>query len=272
MPELPEVETLIRSLRKPLTGRRITSVHLEWPNMLVRPTLPEFCSSIVGRRVTSLDRRGKYLVFHLDGDSNRPTTLILHLKMSGNLLVQSASSERAKHDRVVFGLDNGTDLRFNDPRKFGRVFLVARPEEVLAKLGPEPLSDSLTEQGFLDRLASRPGAIKPLLLDQTFLAGIGNIYADESLWRARIHPLTKAARLSAAEGIRLRSAIRQTLELGIRHAGTDAGDGVVPDGNYRPRVYAREGRPCYRCGSAISKIIVGQRGTHLCPECQRARK
>ena len=282
MPELPEVETMVRRLREPIVGRTIVGVSLDWNRMVGRPTPAEFRRRLPGLTVRSIDRRAKYLVFALSERSKpgaaksartaAPTQfLLIHLKMSGKLNVTARDQPFNKHDHVIFDLDDGQQLRFNDVRKFGRVYLLNDPEEITGKHGPEPLEPAFTLPNFRKLVKSRSGAIKPLLLNQTFLAGIGNIYADEALWRAKIHPLRKVDSLRAAEIAALYRSIRQTLRRAIHDQGTDAGDGVIAGGDYRPRVYGREGRPCLRCHQPISKITVGQRGTHYCARCQPKR-
>jgi formamidopyrimidine-DNA glycosylase len=168
---------------------------------------------------------------------------------------------------VVFDLDNGQQLRFNDVRKFGKMWVAIDPEEVTGAIGPEPLAADFNLPKFRSLVQSRSGVIKPLLLNQTFLAGVVNIYADESLWLAKIHPLRKADSLSETEIAALYRSIRKVLRKAIDDQGTDAGDGVI-EGAYEPRVYGREGQPCYRCRRPIHRITVGQRGTHFCPHCQ----
>jgi formamidopyrimidine-DNA glycosylase len=175
-----------------------------------------------------------------------------------------------KHDRVIFDLDNGRQLRFNDIRKFGRMHLVPDVDDITGAHGPEPLDRAFTLPAFREMIRTRSGAIKPLLLNQQFLSGVGNIYADESLWYARIHPLRPADSLKDAEIAALYRSIRRVLKQAIDDQGTDAGDGVI-EGDYRPRVYDRQDRPCYRCHRPIHKTVVGQRGTHFCPHCQRKR-
>jgi formamidopyrimidine-DNA glycosylase len=274
MPELPEVEIAVRRLRPPLVGRTITGVTFDWDRMIARPAPREFRRRLRGLTVVSLQRRAKYLVFALT-DRRRSSTptqfLLIHLKMSGRLNVVGRDQALSKHDHVIFDLDNGRQLRFNDIRKFGRVYLVVDPEEVTGAHGPEPLDAAFTLPKFRDLVKSRSGAIKPLLLNQAFIAGVGNIYADESLWLARLHPQRKADSLSAAEIAALYRSIRQVLRRAIRAQGTDAGDGIIAGGDYRPRVYDRTDQPCYRCHRPIHKILVGQRGTHFCPNCQRKR-
>jgi formamidopyrimidine-DNA glycosylase len=297
MPELPEVETLVRRLREPVIGRTIEDVTVYWKGTVARPAPKEFTRMLRGCTVQAIDRRAKYLVFtlithpstvrrarrsaHAQSDAEQrgragrhatpPIFLLIHLKMSGKLSVVDARAPLEKHDRVVFDLDHGQQLRFNDVRKFGKMWAVIDPEEVTGSIGPEPLDRSFTLPKFRTLVQSRSGVIKPLLLNQTFLAGVGNIYADESLWRAGIHPLRTAASLSDAEVAALYHSIRAVLKRAIADQGTDAGDGVI-EGDYAPRVYGREGKPCYRCHQPLHKMIVGQRGTHFCPQCQPRRR
>jgi formamidopyrimidine-DNA glycosylase len=299
MPELPEVETLVRRLREPVVGRTIEDVTIYWKRTVARPAPKEFARMLHGYAVQAIDRRAKYLVFaltplpipqrsatptthggpppHRGGDKqasnpSQPPTLFLliHLKMSGKLSVVDRIEPFAKHDRVVFHLDDGRQLRFNDIRKFGKMWLVADPEMVTGAIGPEPLDRAFTLPKFRELVQSRSGTIKPLLLNQEFLAGVGNIYADESLWLAKIHPLRKTDSLTEAEVAALYRSIRRVLRTAIKDEGTDAGDGVI-EGDYQPRVYGRTDKPCYRCHQPIHRIVVGQRGTHFCPQCQAKR-
>ena len=266
MPELPEVETIVRQLRAPLVGRTITGVTLKWPRHVAVPSLRQFVKRIQGRRIESIGRRGKYLVFGLDGGA-----LLIHLKMSGDLAVAAAGTARDKHAHTVFHLDDGREFRFRDTRKFGRVYLVSRPEEVTGHLGPEPLAAPFTAQALGRRLAARSRALKPLLLDQTFLAGVGNIYADEALHLAGLHPLRKSDTLTAEEVRRLWRSIRRVLRRGIRLNGASI-DWMYRGGRFQEvlNVYDRAGEPCLTCGAPIRRILVGQRGTHFCPRCQPA--
>lgn len=270
MPELPEVETIVRRLREPLIGRTITKVTYDWPRTIGRPAPREFVRHTKGQTFLSIGRRAKYLVFTI-GHADVSSYILIHLKMSGSLKIQTPAVPINKHDRVVFNLDNGQQLRFNDVRKFGRVYWVHNPEEITAQHGPEPLEDSFTLKKFRKLIADRSGGIKPLLLNQSFIAGVGNIYADESLWLSRIHPLRKVDSLNDAEVAALYRSIRKILQRAINDQGTDAGDGVIEAGDYEPRVYGREGQPCRRCGHIIHKTWVGQRGTHYCPHCQTKR-
>ncbi len=282
MPELPEVETLVRRLREPLVGRTIINVTVKWSRTIGRPAPKEFVRRVRGSTITAITRRAKYLVFELVGAGLAPVPkrgqaqglplhfLLIHLKMSGKLSVVDAAAPIEKHDRVIFELDNGQQLRFNDIRKFGRMHLVPEIDHITGAHGPEPLDRAFTLSKFREMIKARSGAIKPLLLNQQFLSGVGNIYADESLWYAKIHPLRKADSLKDTEIAALYRSIRRVLKQAIHDQGTDAGDGVI-EGDYRPRVYGREDRPCYRCHQPIHKMVVGQRGTHYCAYCQRKR-
>lgn len=272
MPELPEVETIVRRLRDgwgeapPLPGKRISSVTLRWPRHIATPSAACFRRSIVGNRVCDVRRRGKYLVFPLDRG-----TLLIHLKMSGDLQLVPRGTAPDPFDRTVFHLDDGWELRFSDARKFGKAYLVDDPERVLAGLGPEPLERAFTPRTLAGRLRSHRRALKPLLLDQAFVAGLGNIYVDEALHRARLHPLRRSDTLSAAEVRALWRGIRLSLQRGLRHHGASI-DWVYRGGDFQNhfRVYQRTGEPCPECGTPIERLVIGQRGTHICPACQRA--
>lgn len=265
MPELPEVETTVRLLRRELVGHRFERVSLKWPRQC--PTPGVIRRELPGRRVAALSRRGKFILVHL-----RPAdrTLLIHLRMSGQLSVQRASVPSDPHAHTVFSLDDGLELRFSDTRKFGRVYLVRDPDEFLARLGPEPLGAAFNPKWMRERFEGRKRAIKTLLLEQSIVAGMGNIYADESLFRAHIDPRRSASSLSSREIRTLHSAIRAVLEEAIEHQGTSF-DWVYSGGEMqsRLRVYGRKEQPCATCGTPIERIVVGQRSTHLCPRCQR---
>ena len=274
MPELPEVETVVRELRAAgLVGRRIVRAQVFWAKTVAAPAPARFARDIRGREIRRLSRRGKFILAELGGDR----TLLVHLRMSGHLDLAPAGSRPRRHDRVVWTLDDGRQLRFEDTRKFGRVWLVRDPAQVLGELGPEPLG--ISPAAFAAGLSSRARLLKPLLLDQTFLAGIGNIYSDEALWAARLHPRRRSDTLTAAQAAELLRAIQAALRKGIRNLGTTFGAGqthfVLPRGE-RGRnqeelnAYGQTGAPCPRCGTPIRRILVGQRSTHLCPACQRA--
>lgn len=271
MPELPEVETIARHLRDgwggapPLPGRRIASVTVRWPRHIAAPSAARFRREVAGQRVLDVRRRGKYVVLPLES-----ATLLIHLKMSGDLLVSPPGAPPDRFDRTVFHLEDGWELRFSDARKFGKAFLLADPQRILGALGPEPLERGFTWRRLGERLRLRRRAIKPLLLDQSFVAGLGNIYADEALHRARLHPLRRSDTLSPEEVRALWLGIRQSLQRGLKHHGASI-DWVYRGGDFQNhfRVYQRTGEPCPRCGTAIARLVVAQRGTHICPACQR---
>jgi formamidopyrimidine-DNA glycosylase len=270
MPELPEVETFRRRFlfgneeTPSLVGRRILSADLLWERTVETPSPQAFRTRIGGQTIQEVDRRGKYLLFRLDED-----VLALHLRMSGDLLVEAASAPPGKHHRLLINLDNGSRLVFSDMRKFGRAWLTDQVEALLAHLGPEPLDEDFDPQVFYRKLQGRGRQIKPLLLDQTFLAGMGNIYTDEALFYAAIHPRAAASSLSFGQAEKLWEGIRYVLEEGIRRNGSSI-DWVYRGGDFQNyfQVYQRTGGACTRCGTAIKRTLVGQRGTHFCPRCQ----
>lgn len=274
MPELPEVETVRRSLATALAGRRITGCpHLSWERTVATPTPEQFCTLLHDRPILAVDRRAKYVVIRLDRDE----ALVIHLRMSGQLTVQPADAVPDKHTHVVFDLDDGRHLQFRDPRKFGRIWLLDREGLNLLdrKLGPEPLDEALTAAEFRLLLRRRKGALKPLLLNQQLIAGLGNIYVDEALWVAKLHPLRTVLALNDDDVDRLFDAIQTVLRGGIEHRGTTFGqylDGLGEPGSnqHHLNVYGRKGEPCPRCGTPIEKLLVAQRGTHICPQCQAA--
>ena len=265
MPELPEVETTVRRMRGFLIGRTVTNVDVTWERM-THPPVDELRVRLPGQRVEAIDRRGKYLVFQL----SREDSLIIHLKMTGDLQVLRASIPRHRHDRVVLDLDNGYQLRFRDPRKFGRVYLTDDPAKILGRLGPEPLDGSFSEDEFLVLFDRRSRRIKSLLLNQEFIAGMGNIYADEALFLAGIRPQRRADTLLDEEKRRLFRAIRQVLSVAIERKGTSLADEAYRGGRYQEQflVYGRQEEPCPKCGSPIRRIRLGQRSAHFCPDCQ----
>src|SRR5215469_12445617 len=261
MPELPEVETVVRSIAPYLAGRRILSARFNSKH--VTPgNRAALAARLAGRRVESVRRRGKFILIGLDRGA-----LAVHLGMTGKLLIQGQPGE---HTHGVFTLDDG-QLLYDDPRQFGRIEWSAGPPKRVARLGPEPLEIGLEE--FRKKLR-RKARIKPLLLNQRFLAGLGNIYVDESLFAAGIHPLATAARLSKERACRLHQAVREILNEAIALGGSSISDYVDGEGQpgwfqVRHRVYGREGQPCLTCGAPIRRILVAQRGTHFCPRCQR---
>jgi formamidopyrimidine-DNA glycosylase len=259
MPELPEVETVVRSLGPHLAGRKILGA--SFTSRLVTPgDRKKLAARLTGRSIVDVKRRGKFIVISLDAG-----TLAVHLGMTGKLLIDGV---KGAHTHGVFTLDGGA-LLYDDPRQFGRIEW--NPTRV-ARLGPEPLEIGLEE--FQARLRKRNSKVKPLLLNQGFLAGVGNIYADEALFASGIHPLAIASRRSAPRAARLHQAIREVLLLAIEHRGSSISDYVDADGQRGDfqamhHVYGREGEACVTCGGPIRKIVVGQRGTHFCPRCQK---
>lgn len=272
MPELPEVETIAQTLREGtnltpgIVGKMILGADVFWERTIEEPTAQEFKRSIVGQQIVSIGRRGKYLVFTLSED-----TMLVHLRMSGDLLVGPQGEPLANHVRVAVSLEDNLQLAFNNPRKFGRIWLLADPESHFAKLGPEPLDSKLTAAEFGKSLASRSRQLKPLLMDQTFIAGLGNIYVDEALHLAKLHPLTRANTIDSVKAEDLLTAIRSVLREGIRRNGASI-DWAYRGGDFQNhfRVYQQTDEPCRECGTPISRIVVGQRGTHFCPACQPA--
>ncbi len=264
MPELPEVETTAQLLGPALVGSTIVDVQLSWPRHTPDPE--RLIRELPGHAVRDLGRRGKYLVVGLE-PSDR--TLFVHLGMSGRLTVRPADALPDPYARTVFVLQDGRQWRFADPRKFGRVLLVADPEEVTGRLGPEPLAGEFTADWLAAGMAARRRAVKPLLLQQRFLAGLGNIYADEALHRAGVSPRRAADSLKTGEVVRLWESIREVLNEAIAHHGTSL-DWVYPDGGMQEllRVYGRAGKPCLACGTPVEREVLAQRSTHYCPRCQ----
>jgi len=267
MPELPEVETIARKLKPELVGRTIIDVDLRWSRTLALPSTGKFKEQIKGQKVMAVGRRAKFLRIQLTDFS-----LLIHLRMSGNLSIRKGKIKPEKHDRMIIRLSGGRSLVFNDTRKFGRVWLTADPDQVLGRLGPEPLNREFTPGWLYAALRERHRQIKPLLLDQTFLAGLGNIYTDEALHIAKLHPLATSDSITAKQAAALHEAIRKVLREGIRRNGASI-DWVYRGGEFQNhfRVYDREGEPCPVCGTKIKRITVGQRGTHYCPKCQSLR-
>jgi len=270
MPELPEVETIRIKLRRgsadvpSLVGQRIKNVSLRWPRHIVEPAVSTFRKQIRGRSIQDVQRRGKFVLIPLDG-----RTLAIHLMMSGDLRMVESSTPRGRFDHTLFNFESGWQLRFSDSRKFGRVFLLKDSEELVGKLGPEPLAVEFDQPTLIQILSEHRRALKPLLLDQTVIAGLGNIYTDEALHRAKLHPLRQSDTLKPAEARALWAGIREALQSGLHHNGASI-DWVYRGGNFQNyfRAYGREGEPCPRCGSDIVRTVVGQRGTYFCPTCQ----
>jgi formamidopyrimidine-DNA glycosylase len=266
MPELPEVETIKNELLPYVVGRTLKGVDIFWDKMVRQPSVPEFRARVIGQKITDLSRRGKYLFFHL-GSGER---LVMHMKMTGSLLIDPPDD---KYARAIFQLDNGAALHFRDPRKFGVMWLAADESAVASRLGPEPLDDDFTNETLADILRNRKAPVKPVLLDQSIIAGIGNMYADEALYEAKIHPVKPAGSLSDEEIKRLHRAIRRVLRAAIKNKGASVRNYIRPDGNIGTahaefRVAHGTGKNCPRCGIPIQRIVVRGRGTYLCPKCQ----
>ena len=264
MPELPEVETIARKLSPDLVGKTILEADVRWARTLAMPSTRKFREQIRGQVIQSVGRRAKFLNIQLTAYN-----LLIHLRMSGDLFLKKGKIKTEKHDRVVLNLSGDQYLAFNDTRKFGRVWLTNNVEEVLGRLGPEPLDSDFTPHWLFKALQARHRQLKPLLLDQTFLAGLGNIYTDESLHIAKLHPLRLSDAITPRQAERLHKAIQSVLREGIRRNGASI-DWVYRGGEFQNqfRVYGRDGEPCPVCGTTIRKIFVGQRGTHVCPKCQ----
>ena len=273
MPELPEVETVRARLEPAVVGRRFERVNIDDPR-LTRPEDPlVVAAELLGERVAALERRGKYLVFRFDSGRG----LLVHLRMTGGFRhAADAGLPDDPYRRAVVRLDDGSEVGYRDVRRFG-TWTLLEPHELepflAARLGEEPLAGSFTARSLAARLANRRAPVKAALLDQRTLAGMGNIYADEALWRARIHPLRPARELGDDEIRRLHRAVRRALEAGLARQGATIRDYAAPDGaagtmQHEFKVYGREGEPCLRCGTPIEKIRAGGRGTSYCPRCQ----
>jgi len=264
VPELPEVETERGRLAERIEGRRIESVRID-DSRLTRPEEPEWVAArLSGERVAVVERRGKYLLVRLESGD----VLVVHLRMTGSFRYEPAS-----HERAVLELDDGTRIAYRDLRRFGTWTLLDAGEaedHLSVRLGPEPLGRDFTAAYLVKRLSGRRAPVKAAILDQRTVAGLGNIYADEALWHAGIHPLRPAGHLGIDEITALREGIRNALRRGIRRQGADLGDGAYSGGRMQRefRVYGRTGQPCDRCGMPIEKTRAGGRGTWFCPSCQ----
>ncbi len=270
MPELPEVETIKNELSPTVLGRYITGVTILSRVIVREPSPADFSTRLLGLKVTALSRRGKYLILSLSNSES----LIIHLKLAGSLFVSHDSSDPPQFTKAVIELNDGTRIYFRDPRGFGRMWLVKDCEDIVGYLGPEPFEPVFTPE-LLARLFSRRRIpIKALLLDQDVIAGIGNMYADEALFAAGIHPLRTANSLSREEIERLYHAIREVLAAGIKNRGASVQNYFRPDGSKGAahlefKVARQKGQPCPRCGTKIERIVVRGRGTYFCPGCQR---
>ena len=273
MPELPEVETIARQLKRNLQQRRITDINVFWAGAIDNPDPAVFTQIVQDTVICNIWRRGKYLIFDLDNEKK----LVVHLRMSGRFSIHrpNEASDEHKHTRVRMVLDNGLVLNYIDQRKFGRFYLVNDANIITGKLGPEPLSPQFTVDWLSHALSQRTGQIKTLLLNQRFLAGLGNIYTNEALWKAQIHPLRKANTLSQVEVRQLHHAVVVVLQQAVSHGGTSLDDRqyAYPNGQLGAHqqhlyVYDRAGDQCERCGYQLARIVQSQRSTYYCPVCQ----
>lgn len=275
MPELPEVETIAQDLRHAnIIGCTISKVHVYWPKTVSKPAVLQFIEHLEGQKITGIQRRAKYLVLQLADNS----FVFIHFRMTGRFLISSSDTPvHSPYIRLTVELDNGKSLYFHDTRKFGRWSWTADPKEITAKLGPEPLESSFTLEAFKLLVKGKKRALKPLLLDQQFIAGLGNIYVDEALWEAKLHPSQLAFKLSELQLKALHQAIPRVLKRGLQSQGTTLGsgrtnfyrlNGTKGDHQSLLKVFRRTGEACPRCGEIIQRIVVAQRSTHFCPSCQ----
>jgi formamidopyrimidine-DNA glycosylase len=273
MPELPEVETIVRELREEhLVGLKIVQAKVFWDRSLVHLGSPSFCKRIAGQIILNIGRRGKFLVFSLSQD-----TLLVHLRMTGKFFIEKLEIPVHSHERIRLYLSDRRILRFEDQRKFGKWYLVSIPEEILDNIGIEPLSANFSVKELKKIFSKSNRQIKSFLLDQRHIAGLGNIYVDEALWEAKIHPLRLIQTLEDHEITALYEAIVLVLKKGIENTGTTLGSaranyfsvsGRRGSNQHNLKVFRREGLPCFRCNTTINKIVIAQRGTHFCPTCQ----
>lgn len=276
MPELPEVETIARDLiAAQLVGACILDVEIHWERSIAEITPELFRKKLIGQKFAQIARRGKYLTLTLSGGG----VLLIHLRMTGRLqlIASTTDFDNFPHRRIVLSLDKGRTLVYSDPRKFGRWHLVTESQTVLGKLGPEPLENAFTVDILGKMLKSRSRQLKPLLLDQSCIAGLGNIYVDEALWRAHLHPQRLSNTLTESDVKKLHAAIQYVLQRGLKAAGTTLGNGQSnfyrlsgKRGEHQNKldVFRQTDKPCSRCGAAIQRLVVAQRSTHICPHCQ----
>jgi formamidopyrimidine-DNA glycosylase len=265
MPELPEVETVTRRIEKLILGKKIEASEIYWKRTIGGISEKRFDKLVNGNKIEKVWRRAKYIFIQLSSGAS----LVVHLRMSGDLLVKRVSTPIEKHLRVRLILSGGKDLRFIDTRKFGRFVHHQHESEVLNRLGPEPIDSDFDIESFYQKLKKSRRMIKPMLLDQSVLAGLGNIYVIETLWKAKVHPLLPANKLTRKQAELIILSAANVLKKAIAARGTDLGDGVWKTGAFIPKVYGRSGEPCIRCGSKIVKIKVAQRGTDYCSVCQQ---
>ncbi len=276
MPELPEVETIARNLAKgdaktpSVIGQRIIASSIFWTKTIAEPELSNFLAAINNQTILNVSRRGKFLILELNH-----AFLLIHLRMSGDLIMRQAeitpplNAPLVAHDHVYLHFADNWHLAFNDTRKFGRIWLTPEPNTILGKLGPEPFDPKLTTDVFAKRLSQYKRQLKPLLLDQSFIAGLGNIYTDEALFESKLHPKRPSNTLNSDDSGRLLHSIRKVLQLGIEHNGASI-DWAYKGGEFQNyfKVYQQTGNPCPRCNQPISRTTIAQRGTHFCRNCQ----
>jgi formamidopyrimidine-DNA glycosylase len=276
MPELPEVETVTRLIRPGVEGKRVRDAEVLWERTTGGLGSGELAQRVAGRRIARVWRRAKWIVLDLTRRGRADGHLLVHLRMTGRLHVVDTRSEPDPYERVRLALEGGRSLQFLDVRKFGRFLHAEDTEAAFADLGPEPLGEEFTAEWLRRGLRGRRRALKPLLLDQTFLAGLGNIYVDEALFRARLHPLRSSDAVPARSADALHAAIREVLAEAIEREGSSfdtfyrTPEGQPGSYQHQFQVYGRDGRPCRACGATLRRLVVGQRGTHVCPRCQRA--
>ena len=273
MPELPEVETVRRTLEQLVLGKEIKEVFVFWPKIIKKPEpVEQFQDALIGQTIRSIGRRGKFLIFTLDDYS-----MVSHLRMEGKYMLYQKEEPYDKHTHVIFSFTDGTELRYRDVRKFGTMHLFAKGQELtslpLVNLGPEPLTEDFTVEYLAGKLGKTNRKIKPVLLDQNIVVGIGNIYVDESLFRAGIHPERLASSLTRVEIEKLHSEIIATLSEAVEKGGSTIRSYINSQGQIgmfqlELYVYGRKGEPCKKCGTPLEKLVVGGRGTHICPSCQ----
>ena len=266
MPELPEVETVVRSLNKSLSGKIIKDIKLLWRPILHKTTQENLKKKLIGKRVSSVSRRAKYIFINVDD-----YILAYHLRMTGRVYL-SDDNNKPKHMHAIIRLNKG-QLKFEDVRKFSRLYFIKNENDLSQNLGIEPLSNDFTDQWLIENLSKRKKRIKHLLFEQSFIAGLGNIYIDEVLWQSRLHPNKISSTISKAKARRLRNSIVSTLSKSIKHHGTSFRDFVfegfrIGDYSSELKVFGHDGEPCMRCSTKIKKIKVASRGTHYCPKCQ----
>lgn len=272
MPELPEVQTIVDDLAiAGICGQFIWEVVVLWPRSIATPV--DFSARLAGDSIRNIERRGKYIIIKLG--SGR--ALLIHLRMSGRILLYPSQEPVLRHEHVLIKLQDGRDLRLHDTRKFGRMYLVDNQDDILGSLGLEPLGNDFTIFALEQIVSTRARMLKPLLLDQRLIAGLGNIYVDEALWEAGLHPQRISKMLQKKEIVRLHRAIQAVLQRGLRNRGTSLGNSKTnftslehrPGSNAESlNVFRRNGKPCPHCGASIIRLVVGQRGTHICPQCQ----